>query len=59
MKPNHYTTCSKESTSISKIEMIMREARDLNAIIKANECYLSDDQKKSLKQDIINTLNLN
>lgn len=58
MKPHHYATCSKESTSNKTIEMIMRETRDLNAMIKANLCYLSDAQKASLMQDIKETLNL-
>lgn len=58
MRPIYYSQHTKESNSVNVIERIMREVRDLNALIKANECYLSETQKQVLKEDIKETLSL-
>lgn len=58
MEPIYYTTCSKDTTAEKKKEHILRECRDLNALIKANLCYIPYEQRAELLTEINNTLSV-
>lgn len=45
MRPIYYSTCSKATAAEKKKEDILRECRDLNALIKANLCYIPYEQR--------------
>ena len=53
MKANYYSECSRDTNSERIKEMIMRESRDLVALIKANECYLSPVQLTEVKNEAV------
>lgn len=56
MKKEYYCESTKESNAEKTISMILRECRDLNALIKANIQYIPDRAKQPLLEDILNTL---
>ena len=58
MKPIYYSTCSKETTAENKKNHILRECRDLNALIKENLCYIPYEQRTKLLTEIKSTLSI-
>lgn len=50
--------CSKDSTVERIKNMLKSESKDLAAKMKANSCYLSDDEKSELLNEIKETLNV-
>jgi hypothetical protein len=56
MKPRPYQDTTKEEHVRKVKAMLLMEARDLSAKLKANECYLTTNEIKVLKTDIIKTI---
>lgn len=52
MKPNYYRETATKQENAEKIkQMILRESRDLSAIIKANSGYLSENELREVKEE--------